>query len=68
MHGLGLTSRPYVTQGLRIVACRFLDIELEAQIVEFSSLKFFNAAGVREFAINCTAVTRILMPFVSFDI
>src|SRR6218665_3033510 len=45
----------YVTQGL---SCRFLDIELGAQIEErFSSSQFFNSSGVCEIAISCKIVT-----------
>jgi len=62
-----ITENMCDARGSKSIACRFLDIELEIQIREgFSSLKFFNSAGVREFALSCK-VFQILMPFGLFD-
>jgi len=46
---LGKDSKP--------VSCRCLDIELEAQIEEMSSLQFFISSVVCEFSISCKVVT-----------
>jgi len=56
----------YVTQGLktrRLSLPRFWARGPNRR-QRFSSLQFFNSAGVREFAVSCKVLTRFLMPFV----
>ena len=55
-----------VMQGLKTYRLSLLDIEVHKRGEGFSSLQFFNSAGVHEFAISCKVIM-ILMQSVSFD-